>query len=291
MKAACMRFVELVDKRLEEERSAGNVSQDLIGAWRDFLDSATFRLSYDTSIPQQVGLAGSSALVVACLRALSVFFGIPLRWLLPLPLLAQEVLDVERELSIAAGLQDRVAQIYEGLVCMDFAKRWFDADGHGEYERMPLACVPAPLYLAHLIEQPSDSNVVHSDLRQRWESKDAATLEAMQVFISLTERARRVLEAWPGAADDAARSLLLEELADIADRNFDTRLTLLGRDVVRQCNIDMVECVRACGYGAKFTGSGGAIVCVPRRNALLLAELRARLALVHSRVELIHPSA
>ena len=51
---------------------------------------------------------------------------------MPIEMQPQFVLDVEKqELYIHAGLQDRVIQIYEGLVHMDFSKELFDAQGHG----------------------------------------------------------------------------------------------------------------------------------------------------------------
>ena len=37
------------------------------------------------------------------------------------------------ELNINAGLQDRVVQVYEGLVYMDFSRDVIKSKGHGEY--------------------------------------------------------------------------------------------------------------------------------------------------------------
>ena len=66
---------------------------------------------YDTNIPRQVGLAGSSAIVTAAFRCLMQFYC--LRDLdIPRKLQPQFVLDVEtQELQINAGLQDRVVQV------------------------------------------------------------------------------------------------------------------------------------------------------------------------------------
>ena len=81
-----------------------------------------FTLSYDTNIPRQVGLAGSSAIVTSTLKCLMNFFNLT-EHDLPKPKRASLALDVETsELFIQAGLQDRVVQTYEGLVDMDFAK-------------------------------------------------------------------------------------------------------------------------------------------------------------------------
>ncbi|KAF2360174.1 GHMP kinase N-terminal domain [Trinorchestia longiramus] len=75
------------------------------------LSGRNFTLSYDTNIPRQVGLAGSSAIVTATLHALMAFYGITDQQL-PQLQRPQLILDVERhELNINAGLQDRVVQV------------------------------------------------------------------------------------------------------------------------------------------------------------------------------------
>ena len=43
------------------------------------------------------------------------------------------VLRAEEELGITAGLQDRVIQVYGGVVYMDFAKEFIQQHGHGRY--------------------------------------------------------------------------------------------------------------------------------------------------------------
>jgi len=71
------------------------------------LPSRNFTLSYDTNIPRQVGLAGSSAIITATLRCLLGFFELG-EEAMPLPLRPTFVLSVEvGELGIAAGLQVR----------------------------------------------------------------------------------------------------------------------------------------------------------------------------------------
>ena len=71
------------------------------------LDDRNFTLRYSTNIPSRVGMAGSSAIITACLRALMAFYGT----IIPKPVQANLILSVEnKELGIPAGLQDRVAQ-------------------------------------------------------------------------------------------------------------------------------------------------------------------------------------
>ncbi len=54
------------------------------------------------------------------------------------------VLAAETALGITAGLQDRVAQAYGGLVYMDFAS--VATQGHGDYEPLDPGILP-PMWL------------------------------------------------------------------------------------------------------------------------------------------------
>ena len=93
---------------------------------------------WSTTVPREVGLGGSSAIVTAVVRALCALHGDVLA---PAEL-AELVLAVEVEdLGIAAGPQDRYAQAHQGLVLMDFAGE------RPHVERLDPALLP-DLYLA-----------------------------------------------------------------------------------------------------------------------------------------------
>ncbi len=65
------------------------------------LHDTNFSIRYNTTIPRQVGMAGSSALITATLRCLMEFYEVEL----PLEAQPSFVLSIEREeLGIAAGL-------------------------------------------------------------------------------------------------------------------------------------------------------------------------------------------
>ena len=97
------------------------------------LDDRNFTLRYKSNIPSQVGMAGSSAIITACLRALMTFYGVHI----PKPIRPALILSVENdELGIPAGLQDRVIQAYEGLVYMDFSEGLMKGQGHGDYRQL-----------------------------------------------------------------------------------------------------------------------------------------------------------
>jgi glucuronokinase len=209
------------------------------------LHDRKFSIRYQTNIPRQVGLAGSSAIIVATLRCLMEFYEIEI----PLEAQPMFVLLVEQEeLGITVGLQDRVIQVYEGLVYMDFDRgREHMVEGLVSYWYEPLdpALLP-PLYLAHHQTLGEPTEIFHNDIRERFNRGDEAVVNAMACFARLAADGRDAL-----LAGDAAR------LALSIDRNFDTRRSIYR---IAPWQIEMVETARACGASAKFAGSGGAII-------------------------------
>lgn len=75
-------------------------------------------LSYDTTIPRQRGLSGSSAIVIAALNCLLRHYG--LEAAIPPAQRPRLALEAEAALGIAAGLQDRVVQVWRvaGGACL-----------------------------------------------------------------------------------------------------------------------------------------------------------------------------
>lgn len=206
------------------------------------LHSRNFTIRYHSDIPTQVGLAGSSAIITACLRALMQFYDVTI----PKPVQANLILSVEtRELGIPAGLQDRVTQVYEGLVYMDFNKALMEQQGYGLYEEMNPSLLP-PLYVAYRTELAEGTEVFHNDIRSRFNNSDPAVVSAIQYWADLAEQVRGALRERQPA-----------KIGELMDRNFDKR-----REIYRigEGNVRMVETARSVGASANFTGSGGAIV-------------------------------
>ncbi len=225
------------------------------------LHKENFSVRYESNIPRLVGLAGSSAIIVATLRCLMEFYQIAM----PLEIQPSFVLSVEtEELGIAAGLQDRVVQVYEGLVYMDFARdRMHESGGYqcGVYEKLDAALLP-PLYVAYNPSVASPTERTHNDLRSRFNNNDLNVVEAMRKLAILTEEARaELLEGRP------------QQLAKLVDRNFDLRRSICD---LPGGQIDMVQQARRAGATAKFAGSGGAIVGT-YPDAQTLARLKAEL--------------
>ena len=206
------------------------------------LDDRNFTIRYNSDIPLRLGLAGSSAIITACFKAMMAFYGVEI----PKPILANLILSVEnKELGIAAGLQDRVAQVYERPVFMDFDKQLMDRQGFGDYTPLDAADFP-PLYIAFRRTLSEGTEVLHNNLRARYNIGDPAVLDAMQEWSQLTVQFKEAL-----ASRDAAR------MAGLINRNFDLRRSLVH---IEPGNIEMVELARSVGASAKFTGSGGAII-------------------------------
>ncbi|HXG10198.1 MAG TPA: hypothetical protein VNK04_10445 [Gemmataceae bacterium] len=232
------------------------------------LHDRNFSIRYQSNIPRQVGLAGSSAIIVAALRCLSEFYGISI----PLPVQPSLALAVERdELGITAGLQDRVIQVYEGLVYMDFAKERMTRQcglDCGYYEPLDPALLP-PLYVAYSAEQGEPTEVFHNDIRGRFERGEPAVVGAMARCAALAAQAREAI-----LTRDADR------LGKLMDENFEQRRSIYR---LPKGQVEMVEVARQVGASANFAGSGGAIVGTYRDEAMF-QELHKALGAIGCRV-------
>jgi glucuronokinase len=225
------------------------------------LHDRNFAIRFESTIPRQVGMAGSSAIIVATLRCLMDFYGVEI----PVEVQPSLALAVEaEELGITAGLQDRVIQVYEGLVYMNFAaERMTETQGyrHGVYERLDPKLLP-PIYLAFKSDASEPTEVFHNDIRGRFNRGDPAVVHAMGTFAGLAAEARDAL-----LAGDHGR------LSKLMDGNFDTRRSIYKLPAAQ---VEMVDTARRVGASAKFPGSGGAIVGT-YRDEMMFNSLRTAL--------------
>lgn len=223
------------------------------------LDNRNFTLRYSSDIPNRVGLAGSSAIIMACARALMGFYNVTISR----HSLANLVLAVEtQELGIPAGLQDRVAQAYQGLVDMDFNRGLMESRGYGQYEVLDHNLLP-PIFIAYREDLSEGTEVYHNDLRARWQRGEPEVVEAMKYWANLAREFREALHA----GDCAAMHRLI-------NANFDKRAHLYD---VGNGNRELVETARQAGASAKFAGSGGAIVGI-YDNGQVFSQLEAAFA-------------
>ena len=262
-----------------------------------------FSLTYHTNITRQVGLAGSSAIIVSILKCLLQLYGIqivssttdstpttPTHPSMSHADLASLALSVEvMELGIHAGLMDRVSQVYEGLVAMDFSKDVMEAetaqaslalvdggdnervDGNspkmgggamqrGRYERLPMSVLPATggILLAYA-RDPSDSGKIHANVKERWMRGDVEVLEAAKTWAGFVDEALDVLRS-----QSSFSQFLPERFCQLVDENFDLRFKIYGEECLGWKNVRMIKIARGHNAAGKFCGSGGAIIVLPR---------------------------
>ncbi len=202
-----------------------------------------FRISYKTDIPRQLGMGGSSAIITAVMKALMAFYRVDI----PVHTLANIVLAAETvELGINAGLQDRVVQAYESPVYMDFNKQLMEERGYGEYKTLSSELF-SNLYIAYQPKLSEVSEVLHDDLRRRYDSGEIKVVQAMKEFSWITTDYLEIL-------DDGSD---FESMTALINRNFDLRKSICR---ISPSNLEMINIARSIGAGSKFTGSGGAII-------------------------------
>ena len=232
---------------------------------------AGFSMSYDTTIPRCVGLSGSSAIITAAFRCLLRFHGeLTLEELgIPKDVFPSIILSIEKsELKISAGLQDRVIQTYGGLVHMDFTKSAQIARAPSDITMSTLTQLVKPggcytpldpallpdMYLAYNIAVGGDSGTVHSTVKERWEQQDPELVRCMLQLGAYADQSVAALQTGDHAG-----------LGALMNANFAMRRHIYGDEVVGAKNIAVIEQVKLFGMAAKFTGSGGAILCLRLR--------------------------
>jgi len=206
------------------------------------LVNKNFTIRYHSSIPRQVGLAGSSAIVTATVKALMKFYNVTI----PLDILPNVVLAAETdELGISAGLQDRVIQAYEGCVYMDFDKQIIEKTKAGKYERINPELLPK-LYIAYKTDLGKISGKVLSDIRSRFLQGDSFVIEKLnQIAECAVYGKQAILEKD------------YKKLDKLINKNFDLRKEIMN---ISESNMELIRTARNCGASAKFTGSGGSII-------------------------------
>ncbi|MGB7295107.1 MAG: hypothetical protein WBC70_05905 [Candidatus Aminicenantales bacterium] len=209
-----------------------------------------FTIRYESDIPRQVGLGGSSAIIVAAMRALLKFYGVQI----PLEVLPTLVLNAElKELGINAGFMDRVIQVYEGCVYMDLDRILISERGYGDYDRLDAHRLP-PLYLAYKPDLGKVSGAVLNDIRVAFDRGDPSVVGTLQKLASLAEKGRKDFRLgnfsrWPA----------------LMNENFELRSRIMR---ISESNLKLVRTARRCGAPAKFAGSGGSIIGIFKDDAM-----------------------
>lgn len=229
-----VRLMKAAAKKFNEYCKCNNIQ----------LDNRNFTIRYNTNIPNRLGLAGSSAIITAAMKALFEFYNLHIN---PANL-ANLVLSTERdELGIPAGLQDRVAQAYNYPVFMNFDYSYMQNHGVGIYEKIEIP-PELKLYVAYRTDLAEGSEILHSRLREDYDNKVPKVLAAMEEWANLTEKVKLALE-----------NKDFDKIPALINRNFDLRCEVCAGSISAK-NRNMVEIARSVGASAKFTGSGGAII-------------------------------
>lgn len=227
-----LRLIRAAVKRFPEV--AGDSGWDLGGRWQD----EGVQVSYETNVPRQVGLSGSSALIIATFRALAAYFGFELdRWAM-----AESALRAETEdLGIAAGPMDRIVQAWEETVHMDLAP----PRSAEKVQTVDTGTLP-PLYLAWSSTRTKSSGRLHGPLRQRWEEGDREVLDVVDQLRDLVQEGLTALEEGDTRAFGRCMS-----------RNFRLRCRIFP---VHEEDRAMAALAEELGCPTKLAGSGGGLV-------------------------------
>ena len=226
----------------------------LLGAQLD-----SHRVEVRSTIPRSVGLAGSSAIVIATIRTMAAAHADApwARSVVAEPaLLASVALAAEREiLGITAGLQDRVVQTLGGTVAMEFGPESMRTVGGlsvGTYRRV--APLPAGLFVAFRDTAATHSGDVHGGV----DPDDSRVRDAMRRAATAARAAADAIEVGDAVTLGAAM-----------DETFDQRAAVMD---LHPAHVEMIDVARSHGASANYAGSGGAVI-------VLASDSRARAAL------------
>ena len=229
------------------------------------LANKNFTIRYESSIPRQVGMAGSSAIATATMRALMQFYDVQI----PIEIVPSLVLAAEtEELAINAGLQDRVIQTYEGCVFMDFDKKYMEKHNHGKYQRLDPVLLPK-FYMAYKTDLSKVSGTVFNNLKERFNNGDELVHQTIRELADVAVEGRQ-----------AILNRDHKTLNQLIDHNFDLRCKIMK---ISESNMEFVRVARASGVSAKFSGSGGAIIGM-YPNDETLSRLMVNLKKINARV-------
>jgi len=209
------------------------------------IDPSTARFSIDvrTDVPEQAGLAGSTAMLASIMGCLLTYLDIEL----DKHELAEMLRATEADaMKLTCGYQDHYMTVFGGLNYVDFrGKEWLRRLGEE-----PLATVEPlkssgdglPMILAHTgIKRNSGS--VHKSLRKRWEEGEKQVVEGYRRIAELGLLGREALLAqdW-------------EELGRLMNENHAIQRALGGSG---ESNERLIEAALAHGaLGAKLAGAG-----------------------------------
>lgn len=226
-----------------------------------------FAIEIGTHVPEQAGLAGSTAMLASIVGALLVYLTLESR--LNRYEIAEMVKRIEyRIMSLLCGYQDHYMAVFGGLNFMDF---------HGKEEMQqtpdePFATVEPlsevidelPMILAHTGVK-RNSGAVHKSLRHRWLEGEPAIVDGYVRIAELGRLGKKalILQDW-------------EELGKLMNENHAIQRDLGGSGESNEILIKAALDSGALGAKLAGAGQGGTVIALtddPERmaNALLRA--------------------
>ncbi len=255
---ACARHHPSAPEWIEDIRTSGHVGEQRVvsaALWTlvehlehvgDHSTGLGVHLTWTTSIPRSVGLAGSSALAVGAIEATAGLWGVQL----DRRVTAALALSAERDvLGIASGWQDRIVQSFRTAVLVD-ASMMDVVDGVGVPRVRSLAdsaerdLAHLPLVVGWCEADGSSSEDYHGPLRTAGESLEGP----------MSELARLARSAFVAASVGD-----IVALAAAVDAGWQIRQE---HAPLRPDHAALVERMRTEGFSATTPGSGGAVVAV-----------------------------
>jgi len=199
-----------------------------------------FGLRCFTDIPMKVGLAGSSAIVMAALRVLGKFHKFKWTW----QSLAEATLTAEiKYLGIIAGPMDRWIQAQEKFVWMNFSKN----------KTKIISDKMLPSFRILISSKPGKSSgSVHAPVMERWNRSDPFVKKVIDEYVILVEKGLEALLSGDFFG-----------LAECMDRNFELRSSLFN---IESGDQEIIDLCKMHGAAAKFCGSGGAIISLMKEE-------------------------
>jgi len=213
------------------------------------IERPDFGIQLATDIPRQSGIAGSTALVVALLRALLAWQGRTLsRYAL-----AELARSVERErMGIQCGYSDPYLCSFGGLHYLDLRGKRFDGEGgpFATVEDLSAEVRELPFVVAYTGTQHS-SDVVHRPIRARWLAGEPEVVAAYERVAEIGVLGKSALQRsdWPA-------------LGQLMNENHALQRSLGGSGPANEALIEAALAAHAPGAKLAGAGGGGTIVAL-----------------------------
>ncbi len=229
---------------VEKNNTHYNGKHDLVKACINYLgfQNKQFEVEYNSDIPRESGLAGSTAIIIATIRAFQKKFNV----MLSKNDVAEIAMHLENfELGIACGPQDRYIISHQGIAFMDFTGKEFlkKDDPFARVEKLDVKEVPFFIACSGL---PKKSSLVHNDLRNRFLRGEGWVKDEMDKVAGLCIEGK-----------DALLDSDWKKFGSLMNKNFGFRKKHFN---VNETDLEIVKTALEEGaLGAKFAGSGGAV--------------------------------